>query len=128
VIQNGGTVRFSHYFDVRASHLINLKTGECYQLEQDNLPVTQCHAVCGIGNPEKFKATLQHLRIAFDLHVFADHHHFQAQDFQSFDDKPVIMTEKDAVKCRAFAKENWWYVTIDVVPNNDTIDKIQQWI
>ena len=52
-------------------------------------------------------------------HVFVDHHEYQQQDFTFEDGLPIVMTEKDAVKCQAFAIANAWYVktTLDVEPS-----------
>ena len=63
------------------------------------------HAVAGIGNPERFFAMLRAHGIAVVPHAFADHHHYVAADFEFGSDLPVLMTEKDAVKCAAFADE-----------------------
>ena len=49
-------------------------------------------------------------------HAFADHAVFTGEEFNFADDLPVIMTEKDAVKCRAFAADNWWYLAVDARP------------
>jgi tetraacyldisaccharide 4'-kinase len=61
------------------------------------------HAVAGIGDPERFFAMLRAKDIAVVPHAFADHHRYIAEDFQFGSDLPVLMTEKDAVKCAAFA-------------------------
>ena len=70
------------------------------------------HAVAGIGNPERFSATLTSLGLAPQLHRFADHHPFTAADLQFDDELPVVMTSKDAVKCEAFAPENVWVLEV----------------
>src|SRR5699024_7618852 len=61
------------------------------------------HAIAGIGAPARFFDMLR--RHGFDVaaHAFADHHAFSAADIRFDDDLPVLMTEKDAVKCRAWA-------------------------
>jgi len=61
------------------------------------------HAVAGIGNPERFFDTLRSHDIAVVPHAFADHHRYVAEDLRFGSDLPVLMTEKDAVKCLAFA-------------------------
>jgi tetraacyldisaccharide 4'-kinase len=61
------------------------------------------HAVAGIGDPERFFATLRSCGIAVVPHAFPDHHRYTAEDLQFGSDLPVLMTEKDAVKCFAFA-------------------------
>jgi len=61
------------------------------------------HAVAGIGDPERFFGMLRGLGIAVVPHAFVDHHRYTEDDFQFGSDLPVLMTEKDAVKCAAFA-------------------------
>ncbi len=71
-------------------------------------------AITGIGNPQAFFAMLTQLGWAFEPQVFADHHAFQLGDIPV--DKPVVMTEKDAVKCLGFAQSDWWALELDVQP------------
>lgn len=73
------------------------------------------HAVAGIGNPARFFASLTAQGIAVDGHPFADHHAFTRDDFTFADGCPVLMTDKDAVKCRSFARDNWWRVPVSAV-------------
>jgi tetraacyldisaccharide 4'-kinase len=71
------------------------------------------HAVAGIGNPQRFFAQLQRLGLTFTAHEFPDHHNYSPADL-TFDDADfVIMTEKDAVKCRSFATELYWALRVD---------------
>jgi tetraacyldisaccharide 4'-kinase len=69
------------------------------------------HAVAGIGNPERFFAQLEQCGLQVERHALADHHHYQTSDFK-WTDAPVVMTEKDAVKCQGFELENLWYVPV----------------
>lgn len=72
-------------------------------------------AVAGIGNPDKFFSGLTSLGI--NIHhtkIFKDHHKYVEADFTDIQNDVVIMTYKDAIKCRDFAKENWWYLDIDL--------------
>ena len=71
------------------------------------------HAVAGIGQPDRFFRTCEALGMEIVRHAFADHHHFKAEDLQFGDSQPVLMTEKDAVKCRQFATEKHWYLPVD---------------
>ena len=66
------------------------------------------HAVAGIGNPARFFAMLRRQGLGVVPHAFADHHAYRAEDFAFGSELPVLMTEKDAVKCAAFAN-NWFY-------------------
>jgi tetraacyldisaccharide 4'-kinase len=70
------------------------------------------HAVAGIGNPWRFFADLRGRGLDIVEHAFADHHPFTAADLDFGDAQPVLMTEKDAVKCRAFADARLWYVPV----------------
>ncbi len=70
------------------------------------------HAVAAIGNPSRFFASLRVADIEPIEHAFADHHAFVAGDLEFGDQLPVLMTDKDAVKCRRFARPNWWRVPV----------------
>lgn len=70
------------------------------------------HAVAAIGNPARFFASLRAQGLEVIEHPFPDHHAFVASDLCFDDGKPILMTEKDAVKCRAFAQAHWWSVPV----------------
>jgi tetraacyldisaccharide 4'-kinase len=70
------------------------------------------HALAGIGNPARFFNTLRAGRLEPIEHPFPDHHRYIAQDLRFDDGLALIMTEKDAVKCQAFAPENCWYLPV----------------
>jgi len=72
------------------------------------------HALAGIGNPQRFFAHLGRLgvRVAASR-AFPDHHPFVAADMPGGDADIVLMTEKDAVKCGAFADERMWFMRVD---------------
>jgi len=77
------------------------------------------HAVAGIGNPQRFFNTCEHEGYDFDAHSFPDHYHFSEDDFRFNDAKPVLMTEKDAVKCQHFTDQNLWYLPVDARLSDD---------
>jgi tetraacyldisaccharide 4'-kinase len=64
------------------------------------------HAVAGIGHPQRFFDTLAGLGLAFTAHAFPDHHAFAPADLAFDACDAVLMTEKDAVKCRAFGRDD----------------------
>ena len=68
-------------------------------------------AVAGIGNPAQFFATLSALGIEARCVAFPDHHRFVPDDFPA-GAGAILMTEKDAVKCRAFADSRFWVVPV----------------
>jgi tetraacyldisaccharide 4'-kinase len=74
-------------------------------------------ASAGIGNPQKFFNRLHELGIAFKARAFPDHHAYTAADCRFGGDAPLIMTEKDAVKCERLAgeRDDWWVLRVDAV-------------
>lgn len=73
------------------------------------------HAVAGIASPAKFFNYLRGFGIEIVEHSFADHAAFNHEDMQFGDDIPVIMTEKDQVKCQKFDLHNTWYLPVSAV-------------
>lgn len=73
------------------------------------------HAVAGIGNPTSFFQTLRALRFRFFEHAFPDHYSFQLSDFEFGENAMIIMTEKDAMRCLAFATERYWFLPVAAV-------------
>lgn len=70
------------------------------------------HAVAGIGNPQRFFDMLVTFGIDATTHAFPDHYAFRAADLDFSDGAPVLMTEKDAIKCAAFARTHWFSVPV----------------
>ena len=68
------------------------------------------HAVAGIGYPKRFFSLLARYGISVAEHPFRDHYPYAAGELTFGDNLPVLMTEKDAVKYRASADENHWFV------------------
>lgn len=81
---------------------------------------TGIHAVAAIGNPQRFFDMLRHAGLTLYEHPLTDHHAFKAGDLNFGDNLPVIMTEKDAVKCVAFADDRCWFVPVTAeFPENE---------
>lgn len=76
---------------------------------------SRVHAVAGIGHPQQFFAALQELGIEVAPHPLPDHAQPSAADIRFDDQLAVLMTEKDAVKCRAIADQRHWAVRMDVM-------------
>lgn len=107
-----------------AAFVMNLTQGLAINLHDNKLKQDlntfahqPIHAVAGIGNPQRFFDQLNEQGLNITVHPFADHYPFQAKDLQFNDDKPILMTEKDAVKCQVFANKNMWYVPVDASIN-----------
>ena len=80
---------------------------------------TPVHAVAGIGHPGRFFDELRARGLEVQEHPFPDHHRFRAADLEFGDELPVVMTEKDAVKCRPFARPGHWYLPVRAVLPED---------
>lgn len=83
--------------------------------------------MAGIGHPPRFFATLNLLGIKPENeHAFADHQDYSLAQLSRLTSGPqiLLMTEKDAVKCRAFALPNWWYLPVDAQLPSDRADKL----
>lgn len=116
VLVNGGQWSYSagesNRFSLHPEHFVNVKTGETKSLAQ--WAGISCHAIAGIGNPQRFFNTLADLNVSVKSHkVFADHHKITAAEIAFDDSLPVLMTEKDAVKCREFSSDKLWYLSVD---------------
>ncbi|MFT4825938.1 MAG: tetraacyldisaccharide 4'-kinase [Halioglobus sp.] len=92
--------------------LVNLASGEHRSVTPQALQ-TQVYAVAGIGQPQQFLDSLTNAGFKAQAHIFKDHHSFVPEDFSTLTSKPIVMTEKDAVKCADFADENFWYLKIE---------------
>lgn len=82
------------------------------------------HAIAGIGNPQRFFQLLERHGIDIKPHPFPDHHLFQIEDLQFDDDLPILMTEKDAVKCRRLSCRDCWVVHVDAQPDADFVHRL----
>ena len=71
------------------------------------------HAVAGIGNPQRFFNTCRALGWQIEAHAFADHHRFVEADFAFADQKMIVITEKDAVKCQQLVNSKLWFLPVD---------------
>jgi tetraacyldisaccharide 4'-kinase len=72
----------------------------------------QVHAVAGIGHPQRFFAALRAAGLVPIEHAFPDHHAFAPGELAFGDTRPVVMTEKDAVKCSGFGLERAWVLPV----------------
>lgn len=103
-------------FTLQPRTVVNLRSGKQHPLS--HFPAGQAlHAVAGIGNPQRFFNTLEGLHWRPVAHAFADHAPYSAELLNFSPALPVLMTEKDAVKCRAFAADDWWYLAVDAEPS-----------
>ena len=74
------------------------------------------HAVCGIGNPTRFFATLHSLGLTAIQHVYRDHHAYTGAEVNFDDGLAAVCTEKDGAKLKHLERrlDNVWYLRVSV--------------
>jgi tetraacyldisaccharide 4'-kinase len=114
IVINGGDADYDGALRMRllATNAVAMKYGTAKPLREfSGQPV---HAVAAIGNPQRFFAMLRAVGISVVEHPLPDHAKLRIEDISFADDLPVLMTEKDAVKCREIAGPHHWYVPVSV--------------
>jgi tetraacyldisaccharide 4'-kinase len=90
-------------------NVVKLNNGQ--QVESlDSFRGVPVHAIAGIGNPKRFFGALRRKGLDVIEHPFPDHYRFTEHDIAFDDTLDILMTEKDAVKCRRFANKRTWFV------------------
>jgi len=82
------------------------------------------HAVAGIANPNRFFNSLKSLGLKLIEHPYPDHAHYELSNFSFSDQNPILMTEKDAVKCSRLSLDNAWYVPVQTIMPNDFMPRL----
>ena len=82
------------------------------------------HALAGIGNPARFFRQLEQMGLQVVTHAFPDHHVYQASELMFAGADALLMTEKDAVKCQAFAPPETWVLPVEAQLDSD----LAQWL
>lgn len=122
VIVNEGDQQDEFLMTLKPIKLTSLKP-RC-EFDLVDFPHKKVHAVAGIGNPERFFTTLKNAGFEIITHTFPDHYLYQAQDIHFNDSLPIIMTEKDAVKCSSFADERYFALSVTAKMNADFEQKL----
>jgi tetraacyldisaccharide 4'-kinase len=112
VVVNGGHAPLEGALSMRleAKDALSLIGGAVKSLQE--FAGVSVHAVAGIGNPERFFNMLRSYGIEVVGHPLPDHARLQPADISFPDGRPVLMTEKDAVKCEGWAGPLHWYVPV----------------
>lgn len=100
-------------FELIPRYWLNVKTGESCEL--DRLP-SSVIAMAGIGNPQRFFDTVSKLNKEIVYAVaLKDHQILSLSVIEQFDrgQVPLVMTLKDAVRCRDFAQAHWWALIVE---------------
>lgn len=121
IVANGSPARLEFGMRLQGDRAVSLRQ------KDDSRALTEfasgpVHAVAGIGNPKRFFTHLRRFGLQLIEHEYPDHHRFSPEDLEFGDTLPILMTEKDAVKCAAFAQSRCWHVPVNAVldPNFGT--------
>ncbi|MEN0614371.1 tetraacyldisaccharide 4'-kinase [Klebsiella indica] len=124
VIVNGGLPRSGEIpMQLRPGQAVNLLTAE----QRDVARLENVVAMAGIGHPPRFFATLESCGVQpVKAVALADHQALQPRDVAALatSQQTLLMTEKDAVKCRKFAQANWWYLPVDAIMADERAQRL----
>jgi tetraacyldisaccharide 4'-kinase len=121
-VKNSGNLAGQEYsvMQLQATQFYNL-VDECLKLDADAFANKKTVAVAGIGNPERFFEELRRKGLDFESFHYSDHYAFRSEDFEKISADIILMTEKDAVKCKAFAKPNFWVLPVYAMMSPDLL-------
>jgi len=122
IVVNGEDWPGTYRFDLTPGAVMHLKSGNKAPLDWHK--AGHVAAVAGIGHPERFFDTLRELDITHKPYVFPDHHRFVAADLD-MPERVCVMTEKDAVKCHAFADESMHVLPVQVSINHEFWNRLE---
>jgi tetraacyldisaccharide 4'-kinase len=132
VIKNGElSTTDEHTSSVENAYLMQLIGSEFYNLANPSLKANASNfkrkivkAMAGIGHPARFFEHLRQLGLNFASASFDDHHPFTAMDLTKLECDVLLMTEKDAVKCKPFAKPHHWVLPIEAKIEGDLMQLV----
>ena len=123
-LTGGDLQTFTMELDAQVFHQVGDSTPK---VTADALKGKRLLAIAGIGNPQRFFTQLGQMGLMPQTKAFPDHHPYRPEDFQDLQNEAIdaiLMTEKDAVKCRAFAGENWWYLPVEAKVESGLAERI----
>jgi subfamily B ATP-binding cassette protein MsbA len=126
IVNNGGPTEGDEILmTLSPAKFIHLNSGKEYSV--DKWPMhNQVHAIAGVGNPNRFFDLLLRLGFEFDKNPFPDHHKYNKRDLYYLDHLPILMTEKDAAKCKHFKNSKIWYLSIESKIESQFIDRLEE--
>ncbi len=132
IIKNGQeSAEFEHSASVTDAYQMQLIGTQFYNLIDPEIKASAVYfkrkiikAIAGIGNPARFFEHLRQLGLNFSSSSFDDHHAFTAADLAQMECDVLLMTEKDAVKCKPFAQPNHWVLPIEAKIDADLMQLV----
>ncbi|MEX2987566.1 tetraacyldisaccharide 4'-kinase [Serratia fonticola] len=127
-VANGGVAQQGEIaMKLQAQDAVNIASGE----RRPAIELPHVVAMAGIGHPPRFFATLEKLGVEVEREVaFADHQEYNHGQLAALasQGQTLLMTEKDAVKCRAFAQPDWWYLPVEAILPTEQAEQLLQGI
>lgn len=124
IITNGGIAKSGEIaMELEPAQAINLLSGEHIDVNK----LERVVAMAGIGHPQRFFNLLKELSVSVERqYAFQDHQSYTRIGLTDLANKneTLLMTEKDAVKCKTFAQPNWWYLPVNAVFSKTDKEKL----
>jgi subfamily B ATP-binding cassette protein MsbA len=116
-MHSGRAIASSNFFELEPDSWVHLASGK--ELSIEEYPFGKvANVVCGIANPSRFFETLNGLKINFEHRAFKDHHYFSKKDLDFDYTRPIVMTEKDAMRVKdKIDSDGIWYLKMKVKMN-----------
>lgn len=128
IVQQGGDSHDKYSMQLDGNYLVSI-IDSSHQVLLNSFEDKKIHAVAAIGNPSRFFAALRSHGFDIIEHVFPDHYLYQSSDFNFQDSLPIVMTEKDKVKCEKWADRRFWYLPVtaklDIKFEQDFLSKLE---
>ncbi len=125
VLLNGG-LNDELSFEMQPKKCIPVASNNLSEVDLKKFSGETVHAIAGIGNPQRFFSMLEVNGVNVIPHAYQDHHYYQLSDLLFEDNLNVLMTEKDAIKCRELKLEYHWSVPVDIVLSETAQNKVNQ--
>ena len=126
VVVNGGTWNYADAIRVAAVPDRVYRLAGSEEKVLDDFRGQRVHAVAGIGNPQRFFDLLTDSGLIVTPHSLPDHARLSPEDLEFGDQLPVLITEKDAVKCQSFAADNVWCVAVAIKFDTDHDERLMR--
>ena len=113
IVVNGGDITKDEFSMRLEGRVLRNLMDTAIHADANDFSDQKCHAIAGIGHPARFFEQLRGFGLDIIEHPFPDHYAFAPQDLQFDDGAAILMTEKDAVKCKAFAPAHAWFLAVE---------------